>query len=1078
MMKFERIVLLAAAFLVPALIPSPAFAQNGGVRVSGKVMFQEDNTPAVGAYVIVKGSDVHAAVTADGSYSIVCPSAESVLQYSFVGYSTVEEKVGGRSVINVSLVTDASNVLNEVVTIGYSGVRRSDLTGSVVSVAAKDIESTSMATVSEALQGKMAGVMVTTADGDVDSNVSFRIRGGTSINNSNEPLYLVDGFPVQNLNDISPSDIKSIDVLKDAAATAIYGAQGANGVVLVTTKSAYGSKFSVKFNAYLQANTLARKMDVMDVYEYVLWNYEMDKLSSRNGALKKFGYPDDFYIYKKYGKGVDWQDKTFGKTTLAQYYNLSLSGGSKGLNYLASATHTKRDGIQQGTSITRTNLNFKLGHTISPKVNMQYNFLYTRTANVGVSLGTIAALQYAPTTGVSAFRWSPDDFIGEEETAIEEYDMDDWFEGVAEESNQRYERQLQMQRDLKTDIIKGNVSLNWKITDHLTFNTSERGTKSFARNHLFYGPLTALSTRTYGGKPTVILTDNDAWQFMTTNTLTYNLRRKKHNLSVLLGQEYMVMNSYQSSHTYSEFEDGISMDAAFSNLGLGKSMAQSSKLSGDEKLLSFFSRINYTLMNRYIFTLTMRADGSTKFAPGHQWGYFPAFAFAWRISQERFMRKARAVSDLKFRLSYGTVGNNRIGDELYLMSYSVLTNSFNPEVRGTTLPAYVPASTYLVNPNLKWETTISRNVGVDFSLFKHRLWGSVEGYGNTTKDLLVASEVPAYTGHTSVYANVGQTTNKGVELSLNANVVRKRGCKLDLMFNISHNKSTIDHLASGEDYWFKNSNWSNYQRELTDFYINVGGQVGQMYGYVSDGMYSVDDFDFIDGDYVLKPGIADDRNILNVTQLLPGMLKLKKLSGDGVVVNPDEDRKIIGCNVPVAQGGFGLDFTFKGLDVNVMFNYMLGFDTFNATKVAMTSLGVFGYRNMFSMSDSKHRFRYFDDEGNSLLDDPDALREFNKGATIWNPNMYSYVVSDWAVENASFLRLNNVTIGYTLPSALCRKIHVEKIRFYVTGNNLFCITSYSGFDPEVNVQKGLTPGIDYKGYPRSRAFTAGINFSF
>ncbi|MBQ0078005.1 MAG: TonB-dependent receptor [Bacteroidales bacterium] len=1053
-------------------------ASAQGIRVTGKVVFQEDDSPAAGAYVIIKDSNEHAAVGSDGTYSITCPSTESILVYSFVGYSPVEEKVGSRKVINVSLAMDGSNVLNEVVTIGYSGVKRSDLTGSVVSVSSKDIESTAMSTVSEALQGKMAGVMVTTADGDVDADVSFRIRGGTSINNSNEPLYLVDGFPVQNINDISPSDIKSIDILKDAAATAIYGAQGANGVVLVTTKTAYDTKATVKFNSYVQANALARKMDVMDVYEYILWNYEMDKLSSRNGALKKFGYPDDFYIYKKYGKGTDWQEKTFGRTTMAQYYNVSIAGGSTGLNYLASATHSNREGIQVGTGIKRTNLSFKLNHTISPSVKMQYNLMYTNTANEGISVGTIAALQYAPTTGVSAFRWSPDDFANEEETAFEEYEMDEYFEGVAEDSNRLYQRQLQMQRDLKTDVIRGNVSLNWKINDHFTFNTSNRATKYYTRNHLFYGPLTALSTRTYGGKPTVILTDNDTDQYMTTNTLNYSLTKGSSNLSLLLGQEYLVTNSYQSSHTYSEFEDEISMDAAFANLALGKNMTQSSKMSGDEKLLSFFSRANYSLKNRYIFTFTMRADGSTKFAPGHQWGYFPAGAFAWRISQEQFMRRVRAVSDLKLRLSYGTVGNNRIGDELYQMTYSVLSNSYNPEVRGEVLSSYVPASAYLVNPNLKWETTISRNVGIDYSLFKHKVWGAFEVYGNTTKDLLIASEVPAYTGYTSVYANVGQTTNKGVEFTINASVIRKYRCKLDLMFNIAHNNNTIDHLASGEDYWFKNSSWSNYQREFTDFYINVGGQVGQFYGYVADGMYSVDDFDYIDGSYVLKEGVADDRNILNVTELLPGMLKLKKLSGEGNIVNADEDRRIIGCNVPKAQGGFGLDFSWKNFDANVMFNYMIGFDTFNATKVAMTSLGVFGYRNLFTTSDSSHRFRYFDDEGNSLLTDPEALKEFNKNADIWSPNMYSYVVSDWAVEDASFVRLTNLTVGYTLPATVSHRIHIDKLRVYLTGNNLFCLTKYSGFDPEINVQKGLTPGIDYKGYPRSRSVTAGINLTF
>lgn len=1073
-MKNKKIIYVIA---LASFVLCGSMESGAQVTVRGKVVMADDNSPATGAYVVIKNTQKYTAVDAKGEYSIDCPSQDSTLVFSYVGCNTVEERIGGRSVINVSLTMNSSNALEEVVMIGYSGVRRKDLTGSVASVSAKDIETSTHTTISEALQGRMAGVQITTADGDIDSDVSFRIRGGTSINNSNEPLYLVDGFPVQNINDISPSDIKSIDVLKDASATAIYGAQGANGVVLVTTKTAYDSKAQVKFNAYLQANTLAKKLDVMDVYEYILWNYEMNQLSTRNDAIKQFGYPDDYYIYKKYGKGVDWQGKTFGRTTLSQYYNASISGGAKGLTYLASATHTNKQGIQEGTELKRTNINLKINHKISEKLSLQYNVMYSNTINKGVSLGTIATLQYAPTTGVSAYRWSPDAFP-EEQVAEEEYDLDDYFTGVAEDSNRQYQRQLQQQRDLATDIFRGNIALKWKITDHLTFDTSNRATKNFARNHMYYGPLTSVSSRLYGGKTTISLTDTDAEQYMTTNTLSYHLKKQTTDFTVMLGQEFIKNKSYMSQNVYSEFDNEMDMDTAFANLALGKSMTQKSLQSGDDNTLSFFGRANLSLNQKYLFTLTMRADGSTKFAPGNKWGFFPAGAFAWRISKEPFMRSVKFVSDLKFRLSYGTVGNNRIGDELYQMTYTGLIGSYNPEVKGEALSAYVPASSYLVNPGLKWETTISRNVGLDFSLFKQRLWGSVEGYANTTKDLLIATQVPAYTGHTNMYANVGQTTNKGVELTLNANVIRKYRCKLDLMFNIAHNVNTIDHLASGEDYWLKQSGWSNYMRELTDYYINVGGQVGQMYGYVCDGMYSVDDFNFIDGEYVLKEGVANDQNVLNVSKLLPGMLKLKKLSGEGTIINADEDRKIIGCNVPKAQGGFGIDFVFKDFDFSAMFNYMLGFDTFNATKIALTSLGVYGYRNMSTMSDSKHRFRYFDNDGNSLLTDPAVLAEFNKNASIWSPNMYSYVVSDWGVEDGSFLRLTNLSIGYTLPKNISGKAHISKLRFYVTANNLFCLTSYTGYDPEVNLQKGLTPGIDFKGYPRSRSYTFGVNLVF
>lgn len=490
----------------------------------------------------------------------------------------------------------------------------------------------------------------------------------------------------------------------------------------------------------------------------------------------------------------------------------------------------------------------------------------------------------------------------------------------------------------------------------------------------------------------------------------------------------------------------------------------------------------YDYDRRYYATITVRADGSTKFAPGHQWGVFPAASFAWRISEEEFLKNNDIISSLKLRLGSGVAGNNRIGDDMWKTTYR-LSTSKTPGWGEVINSYYGYGSSYLPNPSLKWEKTITNNVGIDFGFFNERLSGSLDLYLNNTKDLLVPSTIPQTTGYEQQQTNVGETQNKGIELTLNGLIVNNKNFSLSGNFNIGINKNKVVSLNSGETKWVKKSGWaSTDQLPNEDYLVLVGESVGLMYGYTNDGIYQVDDFNYnpTTGEYTLKPGVVDCSSLVTV---MPGAPKFKKIAPvkEGEV-NPQittDDLSIIGRAMPKFSGGFGLNATYKGFDASVFFNYQVGNDVYNGNKMHLTSWWRNSETNQLTLVDSKHRFRYFDDAGNDLRNNPEMLKEFNKNATMWNPTTVgTAIMMSYNVEDGSFLRLNTVTLGYTLPRHLTKKVGISNLRFYVTGYNLWLLTHYTGYDPEVNVMNGLTPGIDCNSYPRNKTYTFGVNLTF
>lgn len=493
----------------------------------------------------------------------------------------------------------------------------------------------------------------------------------------------------------------------------------------------------------------------------------------------------------------------------------------------------------------------------------------------------------------------------------------------------------------------------------------------------------------------------------------------------------------------------------------------------DDKLLSYFGRVNYDYQSKYLLSATFRADGSSKFAAGNQWGYFPSAAVAWRISSENFMEGTRKwLDDLKLRFSYGTAGNNNIPSGQMVQTYS---NSATSWINGFS--NYWAPSKTMANPDLKWETTITRNLGLDFTLFGGKLNGTLEAYLNTTTDLLIQFPVGG-TGYDTQYRNMGETENKGFEATVNWTIVNKKNWGISLNANIGFNKNTIKDLGMMNDFGAE-TYWASSEIG-NDFWIARGGSVGQMYGYRSDGRYETSDFvgyDATNDTWILKEGIVDASAV--VGKIRPGSMKLKNIDGSEDNKVTTDDREIIGDANPLHTGGFGINAYAYGFDLSANFNWSFGNDVYNANKIEFTQTGKYQYRNMTSeMADGK-RWTNLKADG-TLCTDLNELAAMNANTTMWSPLTDRMVFSDWAVEDGSFLRLNTLTLGYTLPKALLSKAKIQNLRFYVTGYNLFCLTSYSGYDPEVSTirKTNLTPGVDYSAYPKSRQFVIGVNLNF
>lgn len=1070
-----------AAVLVLVSLTTAGYAQTR--TVTGVVT--DANGPVLAATVVVVGTQIGVSTDYDGRYSIQVPANAKQLQVSYIGYDdAVIDLIASRTVYDVTLQESAIS-MEDVVVIGYGVQKRSDVTGAVSSVNAEVLEAMPVSSAAEAITGRMAGVSVTTSEGGPDAEIKVRVRGGGSITQDNSPLFIVDGFPVGSINDIAPGDIQSIDVLKDASATAIYGARGANGVVIVTTKSGKEGKTTVNLNTYFGWKQLAEELDVLNSYEYVMSQYELAnyKASTPNydSSFEKFyGSFGDLELYKNKPTN-NWQDQIFGRTAFTQNYNASITGGQEKIQYNVGLTHMDDESIMIGSGFMRNNINAKLKGEIAKGLTFDVTARYSHTSVTGAGTSTEGgssvarlkhAVRYMPTMGLADMVASGDEYLEEmlasnASAFLNPYDM----------TVDEYKKEVRRQQTY-------NAALNWKIIKGLTLR-SEWGIETQDRNRDQYYGLSTSTARNNNLAPVARKYDMSSSRWREATTLTYSKEfNKKHDLTVLLGQEITSYNYKTTTIEARYFPKSTSRKVALSNMALGEAQPIDTFVSADENMASFFGRVNYSFDDRYILTASLRADGSSKFASGNQWGYFPSAAVAWRITEEKWMEGAQDwLSNLKLRLSYGASGNNRISNDLYRYVYGTSTPSKPYGINGEQQVIMKPSSA-LPNPELQWETTVTRNIGLDYGFFNNRLSGTIDLYWNTTQDLLINASIPSSSGFSSQYQNIGETSNKGIEFVLDAVIVDKKNFKLNFNFNTAWNTNKVDELGVAQQ-MLQGSGWVKQISDVGDYLVEVGKPIGQIYGYRSDGFYTIDDFDYAynaetgKGTWTLKEGVVDCTSVYGGAAI-PGAMKIRDLNGDGKV-DADNDREVIGDTQAVLTGGFNLSMQLYGFDLAAYFNYSLGNDVYNANKLEFTSTyDTRKYGNLLGIM--RNRFTYIDPEtGVSLMNDYEGLKALNANATIWTPvNITKGVLTDWAVEDGSYLRLSNVTLGYTLPQKWTKKIGMQRFRVYVTGTNLFCWTNYSGYDPEVDTRRStpLTPGVDYSAFPRARQIVVGANITF
>lgn len=1066
-------IIFSLLFLFTGLLG--AYAQS--ITVTGKVI-DSDGLEVIGANVTIKGAAGVGTITdIDGKYSItVNNAAKDVLVFSYIGMDNQEVPVKGRKQIDVTLKA-GSILMEETVVIGYAPVKRKDMTGSVSSVKSDELLKVPSSDITQALAGRLSGVQVVQNDGEPGSGISIRVRGGISITQSNEPLYIIDGFPTEDgMASLDPAEIESIDILKDASATAIYGARGANGVVVITTKngSKNEGKATVTFDAYVGMRKLAKKLEVLNPYEFVLADYErtlgaalnveeeMQKWQERYG-----GFID---ISENFGsrKGIDWQEEALGRTTTVQNYRVGVSGGGKQTQYSLSYSYFKDEGamVYSGNDKHNISLNIKTKVNDKLSVSARASFDQRKIYGAGTSgNGTnedgsntdarfnkmTHIIQYRPTIGIHGS--DADLLAGEDPLLADE-------SGNVMQNPLISAREEEMQKEYRTFQVNGG--LTYKIAKGLTFRNSTGMRYQTFRNEMFYGDESIMGKRT---SINGTIRNTETGSFQTSNVFSYNKKYGGHEITAMLGQEYVNRWTRYVESVATNFPND---EIGLGDMSLGTPSAIRTNENYDDKLISFFAKADYDYKDKYLISASVRADGSSKFGKNNKWGYFPAVSAAWRMGEEDFIKNLNIFSDMKFRIGYGLAGNNRIGSYNSLAIMGSILTAFGDE----HTPGY--AATQIPNPDLKWEANKTFNMGMDFGFLGQRITVSPEFYVNKSSNLLLNAKLPASSGYQTMVINAGETKNIGIDLTINSVNISNKDFTWNTALTFSHNKNTVEALT-GEAVQLYEAKFGFNQ---STHRIAVGESLGQFYGYVSDGLYQVEDFNYDTATktYTLKDGIPYHGNR---SAIKPGMWKFKNLTGDDDVINED-DKTVIGNANPIFYGGLNNTFTYKNFDLSVFLTFSYGNEVLNATKLVNSKVGNKNY-NSLDVMNSSNRWMTINNQG-EIITDPQELAALNAGKTMpayHDAELGDYYVHSWAVEDASFLKLSNVTLGYTFPKTMIAKAGLSNLRLYATGNNLLTWTGYSGYDPEVSTMKsGLTPGVDFGAYPRSRSFIFGINVAF
>ena len=1027
--------------LLALLVSIITFAQ--GVTVKGTVL-DENKEPLIGATIQVKGENNGVAADLDGNFTLKVKK-NATLVVSYIGYLTQEVRLQGKTQITVQLTPD-SKTLDEVIVVGYGTMKKSDLTGSVASVASKDIEGFQTSSVAGALGGQIAGVQITSTDGTPGAGFNISIRGVGTLTGDASPLYIVDGFEVSDIDYLSNSDIESIEVLKDASSSAIYGARAANGVVLITTKSGKAGKTTISYNGSATYRKISKTLDLLSPYEFVKLQGEVNEAYSStyfkaendaDGNPYKYQTLDDYIGVT----GVDWQGETFNPTW-SQDHNISIMGGTDNTKYNGSLSRYVENGIFKNSGFDRTTAKFRLDQKINKKVsfNLTVNYAMTNRKGVGTSgdsgrFNMLAQILSARPTG--GLKMTNEELL---ESAIDP-EMLSTGESLAQVNPVKQAESVT--NDKRAEMWSANAAVNWQIIKGLTFKTSGSYNTTNNRTDIFYRDGSKEAYRN-GQKPYGRTQMGRDVRWTNTNTLTWKDKVKKHNYDVMLAHEV----SFRSS----EYLLGEAMDFPFDNLGndnlgLGATPSKVNTNYYDKTLLSFFARANYNYDNRYLLTATVRTDGSTVFSNKNKWGFFPSFSAAWRVSEEAFMKDLKWISNFKVRFGWGIVGNDRISNYL---SMDLYTDS-KYGIGNSTVTVLTPKQ--LKNSNLKWEGSSSVNLGLDLGFFDNRLNVTADFFIKNTKDLLLAQSLAQATGFTSQWQNIGKIQNKGIELSITSTNIQTKEFTWNTNFNISFIRNELKALADGASHMYArsgfDSNFTSY-----DYIAKVGESLGLIYGYEFDGVYQYDDF-YTDtnGNLVLKPGITQNSRYSKDKKVgaRPGVTKYKDQDGDGDITT--NDRTVIGNAMPKWFGGITNTFEYKGFDLNIFFYGMFDRIVNNATR------GKFSIPNIRFILNGQNMMKEISERWSS----ENSHSKYPSGFVSQYPQP-----SDYLWEDAWFIRCKNITLGYTLPQKWIRKVF-SRARIFADVSNPFVITPYSGNDPETDFKAG---------YPNQRTYSFGVDITF
>ena len=1023
------------------------------ITVSGVVTESGTGEPLIGVNVLVKDSDVGTITGLDGDYTLdVAPDA--ILVFSYIGYESAEVAVSSQSVIDVAMIFAAAK-LDEIVIVGYGATKKRDLTGSVSSVKEEDIRAVPVLSADQALQGRAAGVVVQQNSGEPGSGSTIRIRGTSSISASNEPLYVIDGIPILTqasditsgaaagteinpLSTINPNDIVSMEVLKDASAAAIYGARAANGVILITTRRGQAGESNIDFSMFYGWQQVRNPYKLLNASQFA---HFINEAEFNAGNSRVYDDPQSF------GEGTDWQDEIFRSAPMANY-ELSFSGGSENVQYALSGSFYDQDGVIKGSDFRRYNFRANLDGKLHSRIKVSNSLMYSHTRSNRIQTDDNAAFDGGIVTAALGFNpmlptrdengdLIPRNYaIDNDGNVIDGTTVDEDGNVIPEQTLNTFANPLlkilESPSETKITRIIDNFALTYNILEGFDLKVTLGADFTTSREDQFTPEASRPAGESFANSAST-----STITFLNENTLNYKRTfGDKHSLDIVGGFTAQQTRISRIGVSAIDFNTDL---FGYYNYAIARGADVQTNYP-DFTFLSWLGRVNYILSDKYLFTVTGRADGSSKFGSNNKWGFFPSGSFAWRLAQEDFIEDLDVFSDLKFRVSYGIVGNESIGPYLSQALLVPLDVSFDNNLTIGFEPFLFP------NSDLRWESTSQFNIGLDAGFWDGRLAVTMDFYQKNTKDLLLTTDVPFYTGFPNVFSNVGDLRNTGFEFTVASyNFVREFKWNTD--FNMSFNRNEVTNLAGRNN--IPNSGADLFGVESWAL-LTEGEAVGRFYGLLTDGIFQIGD------DPESTP------NFTGAPSLTPGDRKFKDLNDDGVI--DERDRTFIGSAQPDFSFGFINDFSYKGFDLNIFVQGVVGNQIVNFNKFLIergngtSNLSLEYFANRWTPQNPNNEYP-------KVNADPAFARRF---------------ISDAEVEDGSYVRVKSISLGYRPPADLLERARIANFRVYVTAKNVLTWTRYSGYDPEVSHfgQSATNLGADLGGYPNISSWVFGFNVGF